>query len=86
MLTGWELEYQSSCGDQHVKAIGISIDTWSYQPPSGGAGGTLRYTLSSVLHDDDNEPFFTHTQKVAILGFRPIPVGSGVRGGPAGGR
>lgn len=72
MLTGWELEYQSSCGDQHVKTIGIWIDHWSYDPPSGSAGGTLHYTLVSVLHDDDNVPFFIPSHRVSILGIKPI--------------
>jgi hypothetical protein len=75
MLTGWELEYQSSCGDQHVKTIGIWIDHWSYDPPSGSAGGTLHYTLQSVLHDDDSVPFFFPSHRVSILGIKPI-VGS----------
>jgi hypothetical protein len=82
MLTGWDLEYQASCGDQHVKTIGIWIDHWSYDPPSGSAGGTLRYTLLSVLHDDDTEPVFFPLHKVSVLGIKPI-FGS-IKAAPAG--
>jgi hypothetical protein len=69
-LAGWDLEYQ--CADQHVKQIGIGIDHWSYQPPSGSAGGTLKYTLFSTLSDDDNWPDFVHNHKVTILGIKPV--------------
>jgi len=78
MLTGWDLEYL--CNDQHVKEIGIWIDNWSYQPPAGGAGGILRYTLGSVLRDDDNNPDYGHSHKVTVLGLRPM-LGSTRTGG-----
>jgi len=72
MLTGWELEYQQTCGDQHVNEIGMWIDSWTYEPPSGGAGGKLRYTLSFVLHDEDNVPIFGTAHKVTVLGLRRV--------------
>jgi hypothetical protein len=70
MLTGWNLEYL--CRDEHVKNIGIWISRWRYEPPVGGAGGTMRYTLSNVLTDKDENPDSFATHKVAILGFRPM--------------
>jgi hypothetical protein len=81
MLTGWDLEY--ACSDQHVKEVGIWIESWTYVPPAGGTGGKLRYKLASVLRDNDNNPDFIHSHKVTILGFKPV-IGAG--GGPAGGR
>ncbi len=80
MLTGWDLGFD--CSDQHVKEIGVWIDHWSYQPPSGAEGGTLRYTLSSVLRDNDNSPGFAHSHKVSILGLRPVF--GRIKGVPAG--
>jgi hypothetical protein len=68
MLTGWNLEYL--CSDQHVKEIGIGVDNWRYEPPVGGTGGRLHYTLSSVLRDDDNNPDYVHGHKITILGLR----------------
>jgi len=68
MLTGWEVGYTVS--DQHVKEIGIWIDEIHYleqnDPP-----GRLRYTVSSILHDDDTFPdnYFRH--KITILGIGP---------------
>jgi hypothetical protein len=77
MLSGWDLEYL--CSDQHVKEIGIWIDQWSYQPPPlGASGGTLRYKLSSVLRDDDNNPDYFTGHKVTVLGLRPVVGGKGV--------
>src|SRR5262249_30557738 len=60
MLTGWDLEYPC---DQHVKEIGIGIQNWEYQPPSGGMGGRLSYNLTSVLRDKDNDPDHAVTHK-----------------------
>jgi hypothetical protein len=71
LLTGWELEYPPDCGDQHVLGIGIWIDRFNYEKPAG-LPGTLRYTLSSVLHDDDNFPPHLENHKVTILGLRPV--------------
>jgi hypothetical protein len=77
MLTGWDLQY--ACSDQHVKEIGIWIDRWKYEPPSGGVGGRLRYTVGSVLRDDDNNPDYAHNHKITILGLKP-----GIGPGPGG--
>jgi hypothetical protein len=71
MLTGWNVGYASCSGDHHVKEIGIAIDSWSYAPPSGGAGGTLRYTLRSILRDDGNDKPTFHSHKATVLGLRP---------------
>jgi hypothetical protein len=69
MLTGWELEYQ--CDDHHVKEIGTRIVDWNYEPPVGGTGGTLHYTLLSRLQDNSNNTG-VHSHKVTVLGFRPV--------------
>jgi len=73
MLTGWDLEYL--CDDHNVKEIGIWIDHWSYQSPGpGAAGGTLRYTVNSILRDNDNNGFFSN-HKITILGLKSISGG-----------
>lgn len=70
MLTGWELGYR--CDDEHVKEIGIWIDEWGYEKTPGALTGTLRYKLSSVLRDKDDDPGYNHRHKVTILGLRPV--------------
>jgi hypothetical protein len=82
MLTGWDLEF--NCNDQHVKAIGVWIGDWSYQPPVGGVGGTLRYKLLSQLRDKNDRPTgYAYSHKVTILGLRPLGTGGPI--GRAGG-
>lgn len=73
MLTGWDLQYL--CDDHHVKEAGIWIDHWSYEPPGpGAAGGTLHYTVSSILRDNDNSGFASK-HKISILGLRSVSGG-----------
>ncbi len=72
MLTGWKLGY--GCDDEHVKEIGIWIDEIHYKDP-GDPVGRLRYKLSSILRDNDNQPFFTPRQKVIVLGLKPVAPG-----------
>jgi hypothetical protein len=85
MLTGWDLEYQ--CEDHNVKEIGIWIDHWSYQSPGpGAAGGTLRYTVNSILRDNGNNGFASN-HKITILGLKPTSggkAGAGPAPAPAG--
>jgi hypothetical protein len=69
LLTGWELNYETD--DQHVSEVGISIDDWSF------TGGTLSYTLFSVLRDEDFTPAHSARHKVTILGIRPTVSGGG---------
>jgi len=69
MLGGWELK--QPCDDRHVREAGIWIDEWSYQKVPGATGGTLRYKLSSTLHDD-GIPSHKVAHKVAILGLRDL--------------
>ena len=71
MLTGWDVGYSGS--DQHVKDIGIWIDTFQYDKVPGAVAGTLRYRVSSILRDDDDFPdnYFRH--KVTMLGLRSTP-------------
>jgi hypothetical protein len=68
MLTGWNMRYL--CSDQHVRHVGVWIDDWSYQPPSGASGGTLRYTLSSILDDNDSTRTHVVSDRVTVLGLR----------------
>ena len=69
MLSGWELKYQ--CDDHHGREAGVWIDRWSYQKAPGATTGTLRYRLSSTLHDNDNFPAFVR-HKVSVLGLKPL--------------
>jgi len=66
VLSGWDLSY--SCNDENVRQIGAWIPKWSWTP--GPAGGTLRYTVSTVLEKDDHLPFFLSRSQIKILGFR----------------
>jgi len=68
MLTAWELYYLVS--NQKVKDVGIWLEEWTYTP--GPSGGTLRYTLGSILADDDNWPPHVSRHRVTVLGIRPV--------------
>jgi len=69
LLTGWELRYL--CDDENVKQIGIWIDKWTYVKDPVAPTGRLSYTLSSVLHDKDDNPGHVRSHKITILAFRP---------------
>jgi len=79
MLTGWDVQYL--CSDEHVKDVGVWIDDWSYQPPSGASGGTLQYTLSSTLADNDSTRAHFVSDRVTVLGLRAATGGRNVTGG-----
>jgi len=79
MLTGWELAYLTD--DQHVKDVGVWIEDWTYS--ASPTGGTLRYTLGSILADDDNWPPHVIRHRVTVLGIRALG-GAGVKGAPGG--
>ena len=70
MLTGWELAYPCS-GDEHVTEAGMWIDEWSYDKNTR----TLRYKLSSILKDNNDDPGFNRSHKVTVLGLRALPGG-----------
>jgi hypothetical protein len=74
MLTGWELGY-GCMGDQHVTEVGIWIDEMHYDKTPDTPGGTLRYKLSSILRDEDNNPGFDFAHKVTVLGLKPVSGG-----------
>lgn len=78
MLTGWDVQYL--CDDQHVKEVGVWIDNWVFDTPTPGGPGRIRYRLSSVLRDDDNNPDFLTVHKLTILGLRPLAAGKGGAG------
>ena len=75
MLTGWELGYGCE-GDHHVREVGIWIDNLHYDRAPNASSGTVRYTVSSVLHDDSGH-WQSYQHKVSILELRPL-VGGGV--------
>jgi hypothetical protein len=73
VLAGWDLAYV--CGDEHVTEIGAWLPNWEWQPGTSPAGGTLKYSVSSILRDKDGFPTFHSRTQVKILGFRPIAPG-----------
>lgn len=70
VLTGWDLAY--GCSDQHVAEIGTWISDFKYEMHPNKTTGTLRYTISSILHDEDNLPFHRFDHRVSVLGFKPV--------------
>lgn len=81
MLTGWNMRYL--CNDQHVRHVGVWINDWSYQPPSGGNGGTLQYTVSSILDDNDSSRTHVVYDRVTVLGLRAVAGGKNITGAMA---
>jgi CARDB len=67
VLSGWDLRY--ACDDEHVKEIGIWLENITYEKEPGSPTGTLRYTVVSVLRDDDDWPGHYSRHKVTILGL-----------------
>jgi hypothetical protein len=61
-----------------VPSEGVWIEDWSYQPPSGG---TLRYTVSSILDDNDSSRAHVVYDRVTVLGLRAATGGKNVTGG-----
>jgi len=66
-----------------VKDVGVWIDDWSYQPPSGASGGTLQYTFSSILADNDSTRTHFVSDRVTVLGLRAATGANNVTGGKA---
>ncbi len=77
VLTGWSLNYHGD--DQHVLKMGVHIDSWTYSKEPGALSGTLRYTVSSSLRDNDTEESTVRTTKVSILGIRRAAGGGGAK-------
>jgi hypothetical protein len=70
ILSGWNLHYEPIDGDHHVRKIGIWISDWSYSKPFRASRGTLKYTLSTILTDDEeNSSLANH--RVTVLGIKP---------------
>jgi hypothetical protein len=67
MLTGWDLSY--SCNDENVDEIGIWLENIRYEKEPASATGTLRYTVTSELRDEDAYPGHFSRHKVSILGL-----------------
>jgi len=72
MLTGWDIGY--TVDDQHVKGLGIWVDRVHYERPPGPPTGTLRYTVSSSVKDNDDYPDNYCRHQVTILGLKPTGV------------
>lgn len=70
VLAAWDLAYV--CGDEHVTEIGAWVPKWEWTPATSPGGGTLRYSVSSILRDKDGDPGFHSRTQIKILGFRPI--------------
>ena len=51
--------------------MGVWVPRWKWSPAAGG--GSLAYTLSSILDNDDHWPFFVTRAQIKILGFRRLP-------------
>ncbi|MFQ5604325.1 MAG: hypothetical protein ACE5HS_13740 [bacterium] len=75
ILSGWDMSY--ACDDEHITQIGVWLSDFSYDKAPEDPTGTLRYTLSSVFHDKDNNPGHEFIGQVQILGLKPI-VSTGV--------
>jgi hypothetical protein len=71
MLTGWDLSFE--CDDEHVQEIGVWLSDFKYDKPPTSTVGTLRYTVSSTLKDENNDPNFFFRHKVDVLGLRLTP-------------
>jgi hypothetical protein len=69
VLTAWELRF--GCDNHHVREAGAWIDRFSYVRLPGAPGGTLRYTVSTLLGDDSGNGFSSAT-RAHVLGFRRI--------------
>ena len=70
VLAGWDLAYV--CGDEHVTEIGAWVPDWKWTPATSAGGGTLKYSVSSILRDKDGFPTFHSRTQAKILGFRPV--------------
>ena len=75
VLTGWDLSY--ICSDQNVEEIGTWIESFNYEPNQGEVrttagmrpSGYLRYTIRSLLRDEDRNDSNRFRHRVSILGF-----------------
>jgi hypothetical protein len=69
VLASWDLSY--GIEDEEVQWVGVWIPRWKWSPAP--TGGTLSYTLSSILDNCDHWPFFVTRAQIKILGFRRLP-------------
>jgi hypothetical protein len=66
VLSGWSLGYADD--DHTIEQIGINIESFSYEAPTGGQSGTLRYTLQAVTDNGGNyRPSLRY--RVGVLGI-----------------
>jgi len=70
MLTGWDLSV--ACDDEHVKKIGAWIDDWAFVPNTSPRGGTLYYTVRTILQDKKPDRELWDGAQVEILGINLI--------------
>jgi hypothetical protein len=68
MLSGWDLAY--GCDDEHVLKLGIWVHDIHYDKAPDAPTGTLSYSVSSRLRDNDLLPFHLTHHNVSILGLQ----------------
>lgn len=73
VLSGWELGYP--CGDHHVRDFGMEITDFRYERSQTGTSGTLYYTVSSRLTDDEHNVSY-RKPSVDVLGLVPMQQGT----------
>jgi len=67
VLSGWFV--RQLCDDEHVKDIGVWLDNIAYDKDQDEPTGTLRYTVHSILLDNDDDRVHLAGHKVDILGI-----------------
>ena len=70
LLTGWNIFY--FCDDEHVAELGTWIPEFSYERRPDRPTGTLSYSVTSILRDKDSNPGHLSSNRVSILGFKPV--------------
>lgn len=66
ILSGWSLGYAND--DHTIEKLGINIESFSYEPPTAGQSGTLRYTLNAIA--DNGDRFMPALRyRVGVLGI-----------------
>lgn len=66
MLFGWQLNF--SCGDEHIKEVGIWIDKIRYEQEDASSG-KLHYKVFSILRNNDGTPGHIMKHNTHILGL-----------------
>ncbi len=67
VLAGWDLWFP--CGDEHVEAIAARVHDAKYTFDQVMGSGTLRYKVTTELHDKDDQPGHNGRVRVDIMGL-----------------